>query len=189
MSKEALFKRALKSLHLSEGGLSDRPPDEDPGGLTNFGITQTTLDRYIEIHKQKGDPYIWTFPTSVRRLDREIHVPPIYKELYWDDCKCDRLPDWAAIMVFDAAVMSGRPVAARLLQRAVGRVAVDGIIGPQTINATNRVSAPRTVIESYTRMRESFLRSLPHARHNPGWFRRTKRIKSLALEYVEEPLA
>lgn len=97
-----------------EGGLTDDP--NDPGGLTNFGISQKAYPQ-IDIEKLTVD-----------------QAKDIYKKDYWEACKCDELPFPFDIAVFDCAVNQGVGKARRLLQIALN-VQVDGIIGDSTIAA------------------------------------------------------
>ena len=54
-------------------------------------------------------------------------VAPIYKQNYWDRCKCDLLPSGVDLCVFDFGVNAGTGRGARFLQKCVGAVA-DGAI-------------------------------------------------------------
>jgi hypothetical protein len=118
--------------------------------------------------------------TLLRRLDRS-HVSSIYKDRYWNKCKCHELPlgvDWA---VFDWAVNSGPSRAAKALQRAVGSFE-DGAIGPKTleaVKASNRVD----IIESMANEREAFYRSLStFDTFGKGWLRRNQETMEQALQ-------
>ena len=64
----------------------------------------------------------------------------IYRTLYWDALAADELPPGLDHALFDFAVHSGVPRAARALQRALG-VADDGRIGPATIAAARQADA------------------------------------------------
>ena len=50
-------------------------------------------------------------------------VAPIYKQNYWDRCKCDSLPSGVDLCVFDFGVNAGTGRGARFLQKCVGAVA------------------------------------------------------------------
>ena len=98
---------------------------------------------------------------SVERIDQG-EVRDIYRERYWDACRCDSLPaplDW---LVFDAAVNQGVQAAGKMLQGAVG-VAVDGKIGPATVAAAKRADAEAPA-------RFMTLRAMRYA-SSPGWVR------------------
>lgn len=144
------FDRALALVLRHEGGLVDDP--NDPGGLTNFGISQ------------RAYPGI-----DIRALDQAA-TGAIYRRDYWDTIKGDQLPEGLAICVFDAAVNMGTDKAIRLLQKACS-VQVDGILGPNTLRAAGRLpdavarfSADRAI--AYTGIRNFDL-------YGRGWLRRT----------------
>lgn len=144
------FDRALALVLRHEGGLVDDP--NDPGGLTNFGISQ------------RAYPGV-----DIRALD-QVAAGVIYRRDYWDAVKGDQLPEGLAICVFDAAVNMGTDKAIRLLQKACS-VQVDGILGPNTLRAASRLpdavarfSADRAI--AYTGIRNFDL-------YGRGWLRRT----------------
>ena len=62
----------------------------------------------------------------------------IYKADYWNEVKCDQLPETIKFDMFDMAVNSGVLTAAKILQRAVGTVE-DGTIGAATIIASTKL--------------------------------------------------
>lgn len=111
------FERALAFTLPYEGGLINDP--NDPGGLTNFGISQRS------------------YPSlDIKNLTIE-DAKAIYERDFWKAACCDQLPENIGIAVFDTAVNQGVGVAVRLLQLAVG-VDVDGNVGPKTIGAAFR---------------------------------------------------
>lgn len=143
--------QALVHLLGNEGGFVDHP--EDPGGATNFGITQRTarLNGYL------GDMRNFTVSQAIE----------IYHKSYWAPIKADQLPDTLRFHVFDAAVNSGPTQAIKWLQRAAG-VAEDGVIGPRTIAAAAAVSPAK-----YNGIRLRFMTDLSTwATFGKGWARR-----------------
>jgi lysozyme family protein len=123
----------------------------DTGGLTKFGIDEASHPG-IDIRDLT--------------LDR---ATGIYRNGEWVDCRCDELPAGIDTATFDCAVNNGVAVSGILLQRAINgcgrRVAVDGEIGPETIQAA--AAARRSDLQS--RMLE--LRRERYADiilHNPG---------------------
>ncbi len=106
-----------------EGGYSDHKADR--GGATNHGVTQKTYDTF---RRNAGLSL-----RSVRQITDD-EVAAIYRTMYWNVAKCGLLPEPLDLYVFDAAVNHGPGRAAKLLQQALG-VAVDGAIGPVTIDA------------------------------------------------------
>ncbi len=115
MNFDAAFERLLGH----EGGYVNHP--EDPGGATNWGITE----RVARANGYRGE---------MRDLPVET-AKQIYLRLYWTPCRCEELPAALRFDVFDAAVNSGTVQAIKWLQRAIGATA-DGAPGPQTLRLT-----------------------------------------------------
>lgn len=145
------FDKALDYLLRHEGGYSNNRAD--PGGETNYGITK----RVAEQHGYHG---------SMRSIPLSV-VRDIYRESYWDKCRCDDLPDHLQFHVFDAAVNSGVGRAIKWLQSCAG-VTQDGVIGPVTLAKAYGVSAAM-----YSGVRLAFMTDLPHwDTFGRGWARR-----------------
>lgn len=115
------FEDAIDETLENEGGLSDHP--NDPGGLTNFGITQRDF------------PHL-----DIRNLTKE-QAKQIYRSKYWLPAYDTIASQAVANKVFDSAVNMGHSQAHKNLQRALHHfgknVDIDGVIGPATISATN----------------------------------------------------
>lgn len=143
--------QSIKQLLGNEGGFVDHP--KDPGGATNYGITQ----RVAREHGFQGD--MRNFPISM--------ALGIYEADYWKPIKADQLPDSLRFHVFDAAVNSGPAQAIKWLQRAAG-VAEDGIVGPRTISAASMVTPAK-----YSAIRLRFMTGLSTwTTFGKGWARR-----------------
>lgn len=153
MSYSPEFRYAVEEVLRAEGGLVNDP--KDPGGLTNFGISQ------------RAYPGL-----DIANLRKEDAID-IYHRDYWLAAKCDKLAPAVGMVVFDAAVNVGVETAIRLLQRAVG-VTVDGVIGPQTIARANL--APKTAVVALTTERILHYASLPTWKtYGKGWTSRAIR--------------
>ena len=124
------FEECFKQVLNIEGGYSDNPNDK--GGKTNYGITEATLNAAYKAGLVKHN--------DIKKLTVD-EAKTIYKANYWDKCKCDMLPAPLDYLVFDAAVNHGVGGSGKLLQKSINRcmktnaVAVDGAIGPLTLNA------------------------------------------------------
>lgn len=82
--------------------------------------------------------------------------------------------------MFDFAVNSGPNRAVRCLQQVLG-VAVDGLVGPITLAATNRCSAA-DIVNVLCDRRLGFLRALStFPVFGRGWIRRVETIRAAAL--------
>jgi len=108
------FETCLEWLLKHEGGFVNHP--EDPGGMTNKGITAKVYARWLD-EVMGADANI---TEDIMRNIPDAHVAAIYREEYWNRVNGDDLPagvDWS---VFDWAVNSGTGRAARAIQRCVG---------------------------------------------------------------------
>lgn len=174
---ESRFERCLAEVLAREGGYVDNPAD--PGGATNMGITHKTLARWRRV-----SPW-WDLPKSaVRALERE-EAACIYRALYWDICRGDALPAGIDLATFDFAVNSGPERALRTLQAVLG-VAVDAIVGPETLAAVQRAE-PRKTIGALCDRRLAFLRTLAgFATFGRGWTSRVAAVRAAALAMVAD---
>jgi lysozyme family protein len=162
------FELCLSHLLQHEGGYVNHP--SDPGGRTNLGVTQAVWedwsDRKVTEEEMRG-----LTPAK---------VSPLYKEMYWDRIKGDKLPSGVDYCVFDACVNSGVRRASQWLQTALG-VEADGAIGPQTL-AVASMTPPVTIITNYSAQRLKFLQGLSTwATFGRGWERRVAEVKATAL--------
>jgi len=123
------FEWILKKLLGIEGKFSDNK--FDPGGKTNYGITQNTLDM-LKINKKVED---LTFEDV-----KNIYYNHFYKKYNFDKIK-NKLISYE---LFEFTVNTGNPkLAVKNLQRAFNvlneniLLKEDGILGPKTINFIN----------------------------------------------------
>jgi len=123
---------AAKHILAVEGGYVNNKAD--PGGATNFGVTQRTLG----IARKT----IACLPEDVKDLTEEQALL-VYEALYWKPAKCDKLPHPIDLVVFDGAVNCGARTGVKFLQNALNLfgagLAVDGIIGKKTLEALRSV--------------------------------------------------
>ncbi|MBC7350415.1 MAG: glycoside hydrolase family 108 protein [Candidatus Aminicenantes bacterium] len=124
------FDEVIKIVLGFEGGYSNDP--DDPGGKTNYGITEGTF----HAAKQEG---IIPYMLDITELTPE-QAMDIYRIKYWEPIKGDKLPPPLDLIVFDTAVNSGVGTAGKLLQKTLNNLAnsklkVDGAIGPKTLSA------------------------------------------------------
>ena len=145
-----------------EGGYVNDP--DDPGGATKFGVTIHTMRRLgLDL---TGDGRIDT--ADVRTLTREQAVA-IFLDHYFRKPRIDHLPLALQASVFDMYVNAGSH-AVRILQRLLNDmrldVAVDGVIGPQTITAAARAAAaaPNHIADAYGIARRNYYYALADAR-------------------------
>jgi lysozyme family protein len=156
------FARAMAFVYDWEGGFSDHP--SDPGGATNLGITQKTLDDF----RQKFPD--WGLPGDVRVLTKP-HASRIYVKGYWEPVRGDELPSGIDLLVFDCAVNQGTGRAIRMLQQAAG-VAIDGDFGPITLAAVRQATRHTLMREFATLRALAYVRTGNMATFGLGWMRR-----------------
>ena len=154
----ATFDKAIGAVLEHEGGYTFDP--NDPGGETKYGISRKTYPN-LDI--------------KALTLDQ---AKAIYKRDYWI---YSRIQDQdVATKVFDMAVNLGPPAAHRLLQTALlalgETVAVDGVFGPQTLAATNRVNPEQLLQELRARAAVYYAQTVvanpPEQKFLLGWMRR-----------------
>lgn len=118
----------------------------DKGGPTKYGITLETL------REERGG---WASAADVANLT-ENEARGIYRERYIRRPGFDRIPDpRLRELLIDFGVNSGPKRAALALQVAVGGVATDGRIGPETL-AKLATLDPARVYASVLRARVKF---------------------------------
>ncbi len=123
-----LFEKAITIVLKHEGGYVNDP--NDLGGETKYGISKRSY------------PHL-----DIKNLTVEQAIE-IYRRDWWDKYRYGDIKDQdVATKVFDLSVNMGPATAHRLLQEALVflgySVAVDGILGPQTIGAANKADPKR----------------------------------------------
>lgn len=161
------FVPALSGVLVHEGGWSNHKAD--PGGATMKGVTQRVYDAY----RRRRDLQ----PQSVR-LITEVELRDIYRKQYWDAVKGDKLPDGVDYAVFDGAVNSGPSQSVKWLQRALGTVKVDGVIGEATLAAVEAYQDHDRLIALMLDRRLAFLKALSTwPTFKGGWSSRVAQVK------------
>ena len=165
------FDKCLEMLLHHEGGFVNHP--RDPGGITNLGVTKRVYEKWVgKIVSEQ----------EMRDLTVE-QVGPIYKNDYWNKCKCDDLPSGLDWSVFDWAVNSGPGRSAKALQGIIGATQ-DGGIGPQTLKLVEKHS-PKEMIEKMHDKRQGFYEGLKtFDTFGKGWSRRNLETREKALELL-----
>lgn len=167
------YRVSLKFVLQYEGGYVNHP--KDPGGPTNYGVTQRVYDAWRVSH---GKP-----KRSVKQITK-AEVATIYETQYWDTVKADALPSGVDLCTFDPAVNSGPSRAAKWLQHAVGTPA-DGIVGIVTCAAAE-AQPSRITIDKMCDARMKFLRGLKTWKtFGKGWTRRVEAVRVASLELCE----
>lgn len=178
-----------------EGGYVNDP--DDPGGATKFGVTIHTMRRLgLDL---TGDDNVTE--ADVRALTKNRAVS-IFIEHYFHRPKIDQLPEPLQATVFDMYVNAGAN-AVKILQRLLGdmriAVVVDGVIGPQTVAATQKAlaAAPAHLVDAYGIARRNYYYDLADRRANSrkyarrrnggkgGWIKRAEEFISPRYHLTE----
>lgn len=155
-----------------EGGFVHDP--DDPGGATKHGVTIHTLRR-LGLDKTGDGAVTLADIHALTPADAEA----IFVEHYFRRPGIDRLPAVLRASVFDMYVNAGAN-AVRILQRLLRQfgqdVAVDGVIGPQTVEAAQAAdrAAPDHLADAYGIARRNYYFRLADARPALRKFVRTR---------------
>lgn len=139
----------IEDVLLNEGGFVNDP--DDPGGRTNFGISE------------RAHPEAW-----VDDLVTKDEAIAIYRHDYLVQPGIDKLPSPLQDQVLDFAVNAGPARAVKLLQFIL-RCPQDGHIGPQTCAALAERDL-KEVNNFYVGLRETYYRDLVRADARKGKF-------------------
>lgn len=155
------FDRLIPVVLKHEGGYVNDPVD--PGGETKYGISKRSY------------PYL-----DIKELAVE-DAKDIYYRDWWKPLRCGEIQDdGIAIKLLDTAVNIGRRRGVMILQSALRNVgegvSVDGIIGPQTIAASNRADAADVLRHMQRLQAEHYLNLIENnpklAKYKRGWLNR-----------------
>ena len=117
----------------------------------------------------------------MRTMTRDQAIA-LYRSAFWDALRLGEIESQViATKLFDLAVNVGKVAAVKILQRAINDVssstagiAVDGVMGPATLNWTN--SLPWDAVARALRLQAiAFYASIPAAKSQPylrGWILR-----------------
>jgi lysozyme family protein len=127
------YKPAVNKILEYEGGYVNDP--NDYGGETNFGISKRAYPNL-----------------DIKALDRETVIGIYYRD-YWCKFLGDKLDSQAiAEELMDSAVNMGWCRSVKFLQEALNLLtdaglAVDGLVGPKTIDAANAYKYPGAIVK------------------------------------------
>jgi len=155
-----------------EGGYVNDP--DDPGGATNFGVTIHTMRRLGLDLDRDGD----IDSADVRGLTR-AQAEEIFVRHYFHRPRIAMLPDPLQASVFDMYVNAGGnavKILQRLLRDMGQAVDVDGVIGPQTVAATQAAAraAPGHIADAYGIARRNYYFRLADQRPASRKYARTR---------------
>jgi len=167
------FEYSLKN----EGGFSNHKNDR--GGATKYGITRSTLSRWI------GQP---ASIDDVKNISEDL-AKDIYKRWYWDTMRLDEVKSKPiAIAMFDIGLVRGTSIPPKYAQLVLNaqlrsELNVDGVMGPKTISAINR-TLNKPFLDDYIELVVGGFRQIVAKRPQQkvflkGWLKRAIRLKSL----------
>jgi len=161
-----------KEILAREGGYVNDP--DDPGGATKYGVTVHTMRRLgLDLD---GNGVVDA--QDVQRLTRD-EAEAIFVRHYFDEPRISDLPKVLHGTVFDMQVNSGAN-AVKLLQRLLGKMgfptAVDGQIGPKTVDRAHRAAeaAPDHIRDAYGIERRNYYYALADRRPRSRKFARRR---------------
>ena len=161
-----------KSIVAREGGFVNDP--DDPGGATNHGVTIHTLRRLGLDVNHDGAVNLADVQELTQDQETEIFITH-----YFHKPKIAQLPRPLQPSVFDMYVNAGAN-AVKILQRLLRDmgfdVAVDGVLGPQTLGATGRAyaAAPAQMVDAYAVARRNYYFGLADQRPASRKYARTR---------------
>jgi len=167
------FDLELPLILKSEGGFVNNP--HDPGGATNYGITQRVYDAFRKTSGQSGRP------VSVRYIS-STDVALIYRQQYWNAVRGDETPTGIDYCLFDEAVNSG-PVKSIIDLQTALKVKADGQFGMVTLGALLAVNDHAALINRICDLRLNWLHRIKTWRFfGKGWSNRIAFVRAGALK-------
>lgn len=161
MTDRERFESLIGMVLAHEGGYVNDPVD--PGGETKYGISKRSYPQL-----------------DIRALTID-QAKDIYYRDWWKPLRCSAIQnDQIAQKHLDTCVNMGPRPGVRILQRALREagqsVAIDGVIGPQTIGAANQAD-PEALLNAMRRLQadhyEALMRRDPEReRFRRGWMKR-----------------
>lgn len=152
----AKFHKISKIILQHEGGYVNDP--NDSGGATNKGIAWNTWLKFAQ--QDLGVTPTLEHLKSITDEQAEI----IYRNRYWEPQGfCQIRDDRIGLMVYDWTITSGgaaKQIQKLLLNSYHQPLAVDGAMGPQTIQALNAVADQNALLTDITRIRKNYYTAL-----------------------------
>jgi lysozyme family protein len=169
------FLQIMESVLLFEGGFSDVL--DDPGGATNFGVTQATYDVY---RQNKNLPI-----QSVKFITQE-EVYDCYYTMYYLIGRCDRLPPAVAFVMFDACVNFGPYGATKLLQKSLGIIEIDGRFDTRITNLVDETNDKEMALKFIdTRVEKRYeivAKNSKKKKFLQGWLNRDEKLRVIITD-------
>ena len=156
---EVKFNEVIKHVLKNEGGYVNDPNDR--GGETKYGISK------------RAHPEV-----DIKNLTIDGALD-IYRRLYWNPSKAEKLMPELRYQYFDFVVNAGQGNAVKVLQKACNgklkqseRIAVDGRIGRMTIGASEKLEESRLKAYKLLYYANIVLKNPMQEKFWYGWYRR-----------------
>ena len=193
---DSKFDRFRENLRPWEGGVANRSKEADPGGKTNKGMSQKTLnllkDKYPE----------WNLPEESTDLT-DKQITDLFRHEFYERTQIHKLNEVAGFdktgsklveHVFDANVMTKPARVGTWVQESIdetigtdlkvsganGEKTYDGIMGSKTREALQKAveqGKTKEISRKFWKKRYDYLKSLGNKDHNPGWWPRVESFK------------
>lgn len=159
-----------------DGHQDDRAPGE--GFRTSWGVVQDTWDEAVRDGIVAGDLADAT----------QAQCGNIYLAKYFNVMRLAMLPPAVSFMLFCDGTLTGAGHVVSMLQRLVGNVGVDGVLGDKTLAATNlylSALGPANLVNELADADEAYLADLANApKFLRGWTRREEEARTIALAII-----
>lgn len=169
-----------------EGGYVDSPTD--PGGPTNYGVTQIAIDDYNRLMRLENGTLLNKVPAAISRAEAEAIHKKLLAAYRFDQLQNATLRE----QIFDMSTNHGPGTAVTMVQEVLNRagypVTIDGVMGPETRRVLDRIGgdadARRAVNNDLVSRRRDLYRQL--IRNDPrqqirekGWMDRAESFRIL----------
>lgn len=169
------FNEIIIDVLAAEGGYVNDPNDR--GGETYKGIARNfhfDWEGWKVIDRYKDDD---NFPDVLDSIDDlQSAVMMFYRKQFWEPSKAYKLPKEHRHHFFDMCVNHGQKRAVLILQDAIKNrghnIAVDGIIGPQTITHVQKIELKDVVYERIYFYSKIIFNDASQMRFRKGWYNR-----------------
>jgi len=167
------FDEIVESIFDSEGGFVDNPNDR--GGPTNLGITIHNMRRLSMDLDGDGD----VDENDVTLLTK-ADAKKVYYEEYWVPSRAKLFPEGLRHIYFDMIVNFGIKGAVKVIQKTANakgsNLKVDGVIGPKTLNAAQKLKVGRIRAYRVLRFAEIVFIHPEQEIFWYGWFNRANSV-------------
>ena len=134
------FEIAVKKVFKIEGVSFEDP---QTGEISKYGVSLALIKGLADAER---DPYgIEPTADGIRGMSKQ-QAKKVYRGVFWDEMKLDGVKEQeVADKIMDAGVNMGPQIPVRIAQRVAG-AEVDGIVGPKTLKAINKMKGKEFLV-------------------------------------------